>query len=504
VSPFSHASLVAFAVALAFFAPLRAHGQDAPADAAARADSLAPPGPRPSDTMRVGLPEAIARSLAESPEVDRREAELDYAQARHRQARASRYLPELSLNTVHSLAPGLDRSNVPDTLGNDELYLAPEVENDWTPGALRPFNGFTIEFGQPIYTWGELEGSIEAARANKDVESARVEEKALEVAFRTAELYYDLLLARRLSRLTGEAGSRLARARNEVQARIQEGDSAVSRGDLFQLRRQQQEFRRRVVNLKQRRLTAAGGLQRQLFAPPGVAVLPATPLLEPVGFEIRPRSYYVDVAMENRPQLQQAEAGVKARTALLEVERSSYYPKLFIGGRFGQRYAYGRPNQESAYIGENFIGSTTEAAFSIRQDLSFHTIRAQVEQAEAELAEVRAQARGARQLIPFEVEEAWRSLVSAKGALQAQDKAFDISKEWERFEQTQYDLGFGSVDNLTSALQARLQSQIAYYEAVRDYNVAVMELLRVTGLLNEPEQVGTLVDLTSPSTSSGQ
>jgi outer membrane protein TolC len=511
VPPFFRALPVAALFAAVFTASLLAAplacGQDAPAGdttRAARADSLAPPVARPGDTLRVRLPEALARSLARSPEVDRREAELAHAQARHRQAKASRYLPELSLSTVHSVAPGLDRSQVPEGVGDDELYLAPEVENDWTPGALRPFNGVTLEFGQPVWTWGELDGSISAARASENVESARIEAKELEVAFRTAELYYDVLLARQLSRLTGEARSRLRQAREEVKTRLQEGDSTVSRADLFQLRRQQQEFRRRVVNLKQRRLTAASGLGRQLFAPPGTAVLPATSFLEPVGFEVRPLSHYVDVALENRPQIQQAEAGVEARTALVEVERSNYYPKLFIGGRFGQRYAYGRPNQESAYIGENFVGSTTEAAFSIRQDLSFLTTRANVEQAEAELAEVRAQRRAARQLVPFEVEEAWRSLVSAKGALQARNQAFGISQEWERFEQTQYDLGFGSTDNLTSALQARLQSQIAYYEAVRDYNVAVMKLLRVTGLLNEPQQVGTLVERTTPGAPSGE
>lgn len=491
-------------MALALFTAPRAHGQAAPADTTARADSLAPPVPAPEDTMRVRLPEAIARSLSKSPEVDRRAAELEYAQARHYQARASRYLPELSLNTVHSLAPGLNRSQVPPGVDDDELYLAPEVENDWTPRALRPFNGFTVEFGQPIYTWGELEGSIEAARHNEDVQGARIEQKALEVAFRSAELYYNLLLARQLSRLTGEAESKLTRARNEVQARVQEGDTTVSQADLFQIRRRQQDFRRRVVDLKQRRLTAASGLRRQLFAPPGMAVLPATSFLEPVGFELRPLSYYVNVAMKNRPQIKQAEAGVEARAALLEVERSNYYPKLFIGGRFGGRYAYGRPNQENPYVTDNFIGSTTEAAFSIRQDLSFHTTRANVEQAEAELAGVRAQARAARQLVPFEVEEAWRNVVSAKGALESRDRAFDLSKEWERTEQTNYDLGFGSVDNLTSAIQARLQSQIAYYEAVRSYNVAVMRLLRVIGLLNEPEQVGTLVELTSPSAPSGE
>jgi outer membrane protein TolC len=480
-------------VVLAFlFAAAPAQSQDAPAG-----DSFAPPVPIPGDTLRVDLFEAIARSLRESPEVDRRRAELDFAQARHYEARASRYLPELSVNTAHSFAPGLDLSEVPPDVPRDGLYLVPEVQNDWSIGALRPFNAITLQFGQPVWTWGELEGSIDAARHGERVEAARVEEKALEVAFRTAELYYNVLLTQQLSRLTGEARSKLDRAEREVRSLVEAGDSTVTDADLFQLQISQQEFQRRVVELEQRGQTAVSGLGGQLFAPAGTAALPVTPFLEPVGFEMRPLGEYVDLALANRPELRQAAAGVEARAALVEVEQSNYYPKLFVGGRFGGRYAAGRPNQESAYIGESFIGSTTEAAFSIRQDLSFFTTRAQVRQAQAELDEVRAQREAARQLVPFEVEEAWRSLISAQGALQARDRAFDLSKEWERLEQTNYDLGFGSTSNLTRALQARLQAQIGYYEAVRDYNVAVMRLLRVIGLLNEPQKVGTLVDLPS-------
>lgn len=458
-----------------------------------QADSLAPPTPPPSDTLRLGLSEAIARALQRSPEVGQRQAQLRYAEARHYQARISRYLPEFSLRTVHSLAPGLD--NIPEGLPDDELYLAPEVENDWSLDALRPFNAGTIEFGQPIWTWGELSGSIEAARYGEDVEAAQIEEKELEVAFRTARLYYDVLLAQQLSRLTDEANEKLSRAEREVQNLLQEGDSTVSDADLFQVKISKQDFRRRVVELKQRRLTAVSGFSRQLFAPPGAAALPDTTLLDPLAFEVRPLSEYVEIAMQNRPELAQARSGVAARAAQVEVEKSAYYPKLFLGGRFGQRYAAGRPNQESAYIGESFVGSTTEAAFSLRQNLNFFQTRAQVEQAEAQLNEVRFQQEAARQLVPFEVEQAYRDLVAAKGALQAQDRAYDLSKEWERVEQTNADLGFGSTDDLISATQARLQLQVSYYQAVHDYNVAAMRLLRVIGLLNEPQQAGTLVEL---------
>ena len=64
--------------------------------------------------------------------------------------------------------------------------LDPRVENDWSD--LRPFNRLQVEALQPIWTWGQLGGSIRAARFGVEVEEAAVEEQAATVALRTGEL----------------------------------------------------------------------------------------------------------------------------------------------------------------------------------------------------------------------------------------------------------------------------------------------------------------------------
>lgn len=455
------------------------------------AHSLLAQQPAAADTVRLSLQEALARTLQVSPEVEQREAQRSFAEARRNEARASRFLTEFSLNTTHSLAPGLE--NVPEDAPTNALYLNPNVENDWT--SLRPFNQIEVEFGQPVWTWGELSGNIRAARHGVDVEEAGVRQQELEVAFRTGEIYYNVLLTEALNRLADRAGNIVEQAEGEIQRLLDEGDESVDDADLFRLRITEQEYLQRVAEVRQQRELARSALSRQLFMPEGTVAIPDTNVLAPLDFEIDSLGTYMELALENRPELDQAEAGIAARSALVDVERSNYYPKLFLGGSLGARYAPGRYRQESAYVGDPFVGSTTLAGFRIQQRLNFFQTDARVEQAEAELAEVRHQQEGAQQLIRFEVEEAFRNLQIAEAAVEARDEQLRISGEWLRTEQINFDLGFGDTENLVRAVREDLELRISYNESVQRYNVAVLRLLRVIGLLNNPTKVGTLVDL---------
>src|SRR5690606_38368292 len=224
------------------------------------------------DTFRSDVAGAIQRALDVSPEVDVVRAERDYAAARRDLALASRFATDFNLQTAHAVAPGL--KNLPEGVPPDEYYLYPEVRNDWED--VRPLNRFEADLIQPLYTWGQLSGSIRAARKGVDVEEASIAEKQLEVALRTGELYYGLLLARQLSRLTDRAGAVVDQAQREIERLLEAGPEDVDDADLFQVRITEQEFRRRVVEVEQAMATAQSAVRRQLFLPDvGQEELPA-------------------------------------------------------------------------------------------------------------------------------------------------------------------------------------------------------------------------------------
>lgn len=456
----------------------------------------AQPAPGLADTTQFRLVSALQRALAVSPEVDRVRAQRTQAAARYREARASRFLTDFSLTTAHSFAPGLTNTDNA-TEPPRSYYLDPDIDNDWTPGALRPFSDFSIVARQPLWTWGELSGSLRAADRGVDVEAARVEGTALEVASRAGELYYNVLLTKALRRLADRTGETVARAKREVQRLLDEGSDDVDDADLYQVRLTEQEYRRRLVEIRQRQATARSALRRQLFLDETVPLRLADDDLTPIDFSVHPDSlaHYLALGVQNRPELDQAEAGIAARRALVDVARSDYYPKLILQATYGYSFTLPeRPRQDNAFIGDPYRGNRTRTGLGLRLNLNIKQTEARVEQAQAQLNAVRYQEEGAQQLIRFEIEDAYRQVLIAQNNVASRDEDVQITGEWLRTEQINFDLGFGNTDNLVDAVRANLEAEARYYEAVQRFNVAVLRLWRVTGVLADRAQTGTLIE----------
>ena len=445
--------------------------------------------PTARDTVFVDLMEALQRAVEVSPEVGDVASSRDFAAARYDLARASRFIPEFQVTTAHSLAPGLKGTG--DT-PSDQFYLNPDVRNDWED--LRPFSRIQAEAIQPIYTWGELNRSIEAARHGLSSEVEAVKEKKEEIALRTGELFTGLLLAEELYRLTDRIGDVLDQAKSEIQRLLDEGAEGVDNADLFQVQISEQEFFRRVVEVDQRRETARTALKRQLRLPESAVIVPRSAILEPMTFSLDSLSIYFELARMNRSELARARAGLQAFEALVDVAESNYYPKLFFGVNTNLAGAEGRIRQPTPYLNDPFRSRSLQLGFGIRQNLNFLQTRAKVEQARAERNQVSYQGEAAELLVLFEVEEAYRTYIIEKAALEAQNESLRLSREWLLTEMNDFEFDLGDTENLVSAVQTSLQLEAAYYEAVQRHNVAILRLLDACGVLSKRAQGGTLVE----------
>lgn len=439
------------------------------------------------DTVSVSLRSALERALRVSPDLEAARAQVAFAEARRSEADASRFLTEFTATTGHSVLPGVTNPNgVPE----NELYLDPDVRNDW--GRWSPYNQLEISALQPLYSFGEVSGYQQAARHGVDVEHASRETKELQVALRVGEMYYSLLLANELYDLAERTRDVVDRATEELEGLLDRGEADDA--DLFQLQITMQEFNQRVVEVAQNRLTARAALTRQLLLPEGTFVRTESSELRPLDHEVKELDFYMSAAAAYRPELAQARAGLAARSALVQVAHSMYYPKLFVGVSSNTRYTASRPRQRNPFIGNPYLGSGLVAGLGLRLQLNFPRTRARVAQAEAEREAVRAQLLGAEQLILFEVEKAYRDVVTAKAALEARDKALTLSKEWLRVEYINFDLDLGSTENLVKAVRENLELEARYFDAVFRHNMAVLRLLSAAGLLRQDAEIGTFVE----------
>ncbi|MBO6574646.1 MAG: TolC family protein [Rhodothermales bacterium] len=431
------------------------------------------------DTLTVGLGEALSRALEVSPDILAEQAGLQFAEGRLGHARASRLLTDAGATTAHAFAPALDN---PNSTATDRLYLDPDVRNDWE--RLHPFSRLDVDVIQPLWTWGQIGRSIDAARAGVELEQAAVQESQYVVVERTGELYFSMLLLNVLDRLASEAGDAVSRAKEEVEKQLEAGSADVGDADLFQVLITEQEVRKRVARVREEMATARSGLTRQLMLPPGIALETEDRYLEPLGFQLDALEVYEQLALRHRPEVAQAQAGVEAREALVDVARSDYFPKLFLGAHMHYSGTTAdRFRQRNPYVGDSFLSRSLEAGLGMRLQLNFRQTRARVEQARANLAEVQHLETGARELVLFEVEQAWRAVRIRQEELAAAEEAFRLSREWLLTEYNNFELELGDTDDLIKAVQAKLELEAGRHQAVFDLNMAILRLHTSSGLL---------------------
>ncbi len=436
------------------------------------------------DTLRISLGESVARAIEMSPELKVEKSKIYAAESLHSFAKANRYLTQFNLQSAHSLAPGLSESEFP----VNDLYLDPALRYQWSN--LSPFNQVQLDIVQPLYTFGQIRGSINAAREGIGVAEANGQDKTLTVARRVAVNYVDLLLAMELKRLADETGKVLEQAEGEVEKLLEEGAEDVDDADLFQVKIVKQDYLARVVEVNESLRLARSALGKQLFLEEGQLVAPDKESLEAFQIEMKSLDDYQLRAQSQRPEIKKAKSAYAARSHLLKVAKSDYYPKIVLGasGRIG--YAPGHYKQKNPFISDPFIGSGFEAGVGLRFNLNFSQTKAKVAQARAQQQEVLALREGAEILIDLEVEEAYRKALIKKAAMDSQSEAVRISGEWLRTEQINFDLEIGNTENLIKALQSNLEMRASYLSKTRDYNVSVLNLLDALGTL--PEDVGRL------------
>ena len=436
------------------------------------------------DTVRVSLQESIDWALRVSPDLEAARASERFAEARSDMARRSRFLTEMSFEAAFSAVPGLTNPNRQPV---DALYLDPEVRNDFS--SISPYAQTRFDLLQPIHTFGALRGNMRAAEYGAQVEGGVVRAAELAVMLRAADLYFNVLLTDALYNLTEDAAEVVEQAQEEIMRLLDEGDPEVDEADRYQVLITEQELQRRTREVREQRLLARSGLRRQLMLSAGTTVVLEESALEPMAFLMQPLEDYYDIARSNRPELIQARAGLLAREAQYQVARAEYYPQIFFGLSSSVTGAANRHRQPNPFISDAFRRSSARVGIGFRQKLNFALTKTRVRQAEARRDEVQSLLRAAEELVLYSVEEAYRNVTIAESALAAQDSSLAISKEWLRVETINFDLDLGSTENLIDAVQANLELEARYLEAVQAFNRAVLGLQHALGT-----RVGTRLD----------
>ena len=396
------------------------------------------------------LDEAVLTALGNHPNLKAARERIGIQEAVLGQQMAA-YFPTLEFNNSYRTARRPDasaRSGAADT-------FASEGRVDYT-----------------IYNFGKREGAVEAARELLSVAGHNYKTAVDTVILGAKQAYYVLLGSQAIVKVREETVKnrellvKQARGFYEVGTRAKI-DVARAESDLY---------------TAQADLIAAQNAVRvswvQLKNALGLRDLPERPLVEEAIMTTIPFSLDEarEFAYEHRPELKSFEAQRRAQDQNIAAARRGHLPDIIFDATYGRRH-------------ESDSGVNTfplQPAWSVGLNLNvpifdgFRTTN-RVEETLRTYWLIRAQEEAQRQQVALDVEQSYLRLVELQERIKANESAAIAARENLDLANGRYQVGVGSIIEVTDAQTLYTDAQTTYIRALYEYKIADAQLVRAIG-----------------------
>ena len=188
-----------------------------------------------------------------------------------------------------------------------------------------------------------------------------------------------------------------------------------------------------------------------------------------------------NVAFDSRTELKSFEAQRKASDQLIAAARRGHLPDVLFDASYGRRH-----------VSDQQVGGRTLNTFPLQPTWSvgvnfnipifdgFRTTN-RVEETLHNYYNVKAQEEDRRQLIALEVEQSYLRVVESQERIKATESAARAAKENLDLAQGRYQVGVGSIIEVTDAETLYTDAQTTYIRTIYDYKIADAQLAREMG-----------------------
>lgn len=432
----------------------------------------------PAQAETVNLQQAVAMSLAADPRIKEREQVVEAARGMLQEVQGNAGW-RVSANAFLGLAPGVDGGfyqggAFSGTTPRSDAYK-PDSISDWTH----------LDFAliKPLYTFGKIERYGEAAQGNVDLKRGELTQTRTDTVYDTKRAYFGYLTARDMRVFLEDMQGRLNDAIASVERNLKEETGESRQSDLYALQTARgllakyahQARAVEKISLDGLKVLTGAGLQANLSV--------ADERIEPVAFPQIELADFQARALQDRPEMQQLEAGLRARRALVAAKKADRMPDVYAGviGRFN--YASQRERLDNPYLNDPFNGGGLTPVVGVKWDTVFGVASARVNQAQAELEALNHKKAFAVAGIPFEVGEAYAHARANHDAQRDLAEGAAAARRWMVATLADFSAGIESADKVAAAIRNYVLAQTEYLRTVNDYNMNVAQLARLTGEL---------------------
>jgi len=426
----------------------------------------------------INLQQAVEMSLAADPRIKEREQLVEVARGMLQEVQGNggwRVSANAFIGLTKSVEGGFYEGGAysgttPRSDGDDWNGVS-----DWT----------YLEFAliRPLYTFGKIERYGEAAQGNIDLKLGELKQKRGDIVYDTKRAYFGYLTARDIRYFLEDMQSRLDKVISGVERELREETGESKQTDLYSLQSARGLIAKYAHQARAVESISLDGLKVLTGVGLKADLKVADSRLEPVPFPQIELAEFQALALQGRPEMEQLEAGLRTRRALLEAKKADRLPDIYAGVIGAYSYASGRERLDNPYLTDPFNGGGLTPVVGVKWDNVFGASTARVNQALAELEALNYKKAFAMMGVPFEASEAYANAHANFESQRALADGAAASRRWVVAALADFSAGFETADKLAEAVRNYALIQAEYLRTINDYNMNVAQLARMTGEL---------------------
>ncbi len=411
---------------------------------------------------RLSFPQCVRMALENNNQILATEHDIDLSQAKRREA-SPRSIPIIKYE--HKVAP------VPRDIDN--------LADSFFSGDISVMNNFKMEVGSVLTTFGKIKTAQELADIGIHASWFTRDKTTNETIFKIYQIYNGIILARELLDLG-------AKAKDTLHGKIEEmkKEKVVDQIGILKLKLVLFEIERKVEEAKKKEALAIAALKLLLGLEDDVDLNIRSFDLIPVAYELRPLKEYIELARVNRPEYQLLNAGIQAKEKKIRLEELNYVPNLGVGGFVDVARAPGITGEEDE---DNFTNpfNFTKAGvgFQLKGEFDYVKTSSKVKQAEADLLKTVYDKRAAIRGLELEIQQSYLEIESSRSLMMKAGEEKKAARQMVFLTKSNIEIGLGEKKDYYDALQSYLIFQGRELESIYNYNVAVFDLKKKTGIL---------------------
>jgi outer membrane protein TolC len=350
----------------------------------------------------------------------------------------------------------------------------------YDPDGYTPFVALKAMLIKPLMTFGKIENYKAAAQQLHNVKLEDVTIQQNQTGMDVVKAWYGNQAALGGIALLEEANDRLSAAESIAEDLLDDDDSDISEADIYTLKAGKGLIQKFLAQAKGLQKTAHAGLALLTGQDPNTMKM-ASKRLRPLPLPSEDLETLQQLALDQRPEMRQLAAGLKARQALVKAKQAEKRPNLFAGLAASVAYAPGRDQLDNPHIVDPFNHYAASPLVGLQWKWQGARTNGQIAQAEAELKALEAKGHFARGGIPFQVQEAWYKVEAGYEAQQALSTASRDARRAMLSAYLDFEAGTGEPAKALEALKTYTLTYADYLLTVNNYNNDVINLRRLTG-----------------------